>query len=449
MPIWPAFCIAFLGLVLGYGAFFYGAVLPENWNLCLLAIGVVSALYWITLRKIDRAPALEPWFRWPAMVFPAFLAFELIPLPLSLLRRLSPARAELLQSLAPVLPDAHLAPLSVMPPAALSQLFRIAACIAVFLLIRELAWRFARQRWSVVIPLLVVGTFEAGLGMVQCAGDWGNTAARGTYVDRDHFAGLLEMILPFAIMYGVAVLRRANLRYSSPVRPAATACILFAVAALFLVGIIYSLSRMGFLVALCSLFVVAALTAGPALPSRRARWAALGVIAVAVGLVTIFLPPDQLIARFADLASTDKVSGDTRLHFWRETLPLIAAYPLFGCGLGGYESAFRKFQVTETLLSVDFAHNDYLQFLAELGVIGFGILALFVAGILIKAVRSFLTEQDVDGRCLAIACLASLVAILLHSLVDFNLQIPANSMAFSWVCGITAALYFKSPPAAT
>src|SRR5260370_40714633 len=441
---WPAACLALSGLALGYAAFFYGGVLPENWHVCLFALGLITATHWIFLRKPQRAPELEPWLRWPAFLLPGYLAFELIPLPLSVLRILSPARAELLQSLQPVLPDAHLAPISVRPPAALEQFFRIVVYIAVFLLIREMSWRFSRQKWAVVIPLLVVGTFEAGLGMIQCAADWGNANARGTYVDRDHFAGLLEMILPFAVMYGVAILRRTKSRFASPGWPATISCILFAIAALFLVSIIYSLSRMGFLVALASLFIMAALTAGPALPSPRIRWVSLGVIAVAVALVFVFLPPDQLIARFADIASTDKVSGNARLHFWRETLPLIAAYPAFGCGLGGYESAFRKYQTTETLLSIDFAHNDYLQFLAELGILGFAILTTFVVGVVLKAVKAVLRAQEEDGRCLAIACVASLSAILLHSIVDFNMQIPSNAMTFSWICGISAGLYFKA-----
>ena len=114
--------------------------------------------------------------------------------------------------------------------------------------------------------------------------------------------------------------------------------------------------------------------------------------------------------------------------------------------MGGFKSAFRKFQTTETLFSVDFAHNDYLQFLAELGVIGFTMLAVFLGGIVWKTAGAAWKEQDVDSRYLAIACAGSLIAILLHSIVDFNLQIPANAMVFSWVCGLSAGLYFKARP---
>jgi O-antigen ligase len=63
-------------------------------------------------------------------------------------------------------------------------------------------------------------------------------------------------------------------------------------------------------------------------------------MAVLVILAFVFLPTDQLIARFADMASTDDITADDRARVWSETLRLIAAYPVFGCGLGAYESGF-------------------------------------------------------------------------------------------------------------
>src|SRR5260370_38231959 len=179
MLLWPLACLALTGLVLAYAAFFYGGVVAEICNVCLLAIGCIPALYWIFSRKRDRAPRLEPLLLWPIILLPCYLAFELIPLPLSVLKTLSPARAELLQALQPLFADAHSAPLSVMPPAALAQLFRIIAYIAVFLLIRELTWRFLRMRWAIGVPFLIVGPLEAPLGVITFGAGWGNATASG------------------------------------------------------------------------------------------------------------------------------------------------------------------------------------------------------------------------------------------------------------------------------
>jgi O-antigen ligase len=121
-------------------------------------------------------------------------------------------------------------------------------------------------------------------------------------------------------------------------------------------------------------------------------------------------------------------------------LRLIAAYPVFGTGLGGYESAFEKFKTTGFAVAQDYAHNDYLQFLAELGIVGFVIGATFLFLILAKSVRFSLRNPDPDIRWLALASTGALVAVLIHSTADFNLYVPANATLLAWICGLAAGL---------
>ena len=151
----------------------------------------------------------------------------------------------------------------------------------------------------------------------------------------------------------------------------------------------------------------------------------------------VFLPPDKLIARFAQLVSTDP-TGEGRAQLWAETIPLIKAYPVFGCGLGGYETAFMRFKVSEPLVTDDFAHNDYLQLLAELGLVGFAIGAALAFSAVRTAVRKAVGSRDPEARYFAVACAGALAAILVHSLADFNLYIPANAMLLAWIAGMTA-----------
>jgi O-antigen ligase len=178
---------------------------------------------------------------------------------------------------------------------------------------------------------------------------------------------------------------------------------------------------------------------GVDLPIRK-KWVAVGLVGVLVLLSFVFLPPDQLIGRFAELGSSEGITANDRVLMWKETLHLIAAYPLFGCGLGGYESAFNKFNVTSPNSTVDYAHNDYLQSLAELGGVGFSILALLVIAILAKAGRALSRHPRSDGRCLALACTSAMVAILIHSLVDFNLHIEANALLLAWISGMAVGV---------
>src|SRR6202021_2779989 len=87
-----------------------------------------------------------------------------------------------------------------------------------------------------------------------------------------------------------------------------------------------------------------------------------------------------------------------------------------------------------------FAHNDYLQLLAELGVTGFLILAALVLPLVATTFRVATKNRDRNVRLLALGCAGSIAAIALHSFADFNLYIPSNALLLAWILGISAAL---------
>ncbi len=95
------------------------------------------------------------------------------------------------------------------------------------------------------------------------------------------------------------------------------------------------------------------------------------------------------------------------------------------------------------LVTDAFAHNDYLQLLAELGLVGFAVGAMLAFSVAKMAVRRALSCADPGTRYFAVACSGALAAILLHSLVDFNLYIPANAMLLAWIAGMTAGSGFR------
>ena len=162
------------------------------------------------------------------------------------------------------------------------------------------------------------------------------------------------------------------------------------------------------------------------------------VCGVGALLMTVFvlLPSPALIERFGELIATDQLDASFRMTVWRDSLDVVAAYPVFGCGLGGFLSAFSRYKTGAPQYDVDYAHNDYLQFLAEIGGIGFAVAAVFLIAVALALLRRVAACRDLEQKSLAAACLASLLAIAAHSLVDFNLYIPANALAVSWVIGL-------------
>jgi O-antigen ligase len=425
-----------LSLTLGFAVVKGGGVWTRDWNVCLLAIALFTLIYRLRARS-DQAPPLDRKSQWLLLVVAAFAAVQLVPLPLSVLHLLSPVRADLLTATVPVLGPARLAPLTTAPAATVEHWMRLGGYLLVFLLVRDLSWRLSDSPWLPALPLVVLATLEAALGLLQSYSPGSDGIARGTYVNRDHFAGFLEMCLPFAVLYPVAVLRRTRSRHVSPAAPAWKACGLLSIAALILVAILHSLSRMGFLASLASLVAIACFALGA---KRRGwkRWLPIGSLAVLMLLAFILLPSDPLIARYAELAPAGAISSDMRVGLSRDTLGLIKAFPLFGCGLGAYESCFPRYQAVAPMYTIDFAHNDYLQYLSELGAPAFLAGLLFVLGIFRQAVRAGMGEPSNDRRYVALACTGSFVAIFLDSFVDFNLYIPSNAMLLAWIAGIAA-----------
>jgi len=442
----PVSVIVFLGslsLILAYAAFNLGGTAPAEWDRCVVALGLLLLVYFRFTDKSNVAPFLEWWFLWPLVLLIGFIGLQLVPLPPSLLRIVSPTRLRLFESLPSVSPGGLWAPISVFPYGTLAHLLRVTAYVVVFVITRELAWRTRRRRWLMVAPIVIIAAVEGLWGVLQydpVAGSF----AQGTYANRNHFAGLLELALPFAVVYPMMVIGTPRGRSG---RPALTASLSIVSATLILLGIVLSTSRMAFVAALTSLFVVGTLGLGTRISPRK-RLITPGIVGILVIAGFFYLAPDVLIGRFAEvMAAPNDMTKDARAHLWSDTWHLAADYPLVGCGLGTFEQAFVKYKTFAQQVTVDAVHNDYLQLLAELGRIGLAIAGTAMAAVFLTAARTGGRKVNPMTRFLGIACLGSLIAILIHSYTDFNLYIPANAVVLAWIAGVVASLNFESPAA--
>ena len=108
---------------------------------------------------------------------------------------------------------------------------------------------------------------------------------------------------------------------------------------------------------------------------------------------------------------------------------MVEDHPAFGVGLGAYATAFTAYDRGAGVFVVQQAHNDYLQLLAEGGLVGAALGAFFLAFLSISAWRG-LQRRDPVAQGVALGATAGCFGLLMHSLVDFNLQIPSNALAF-------------------
>ncbi|MDQ6664107.1 MAG: O-antigen ligase family protein [Acidobacteriota bacterium] len=440
--------LTLLGLIFAYAVFWHGAVLPETWDQILLALAILGGIYPLMAPSAERAPALPRWLRTVLVLLPGYVVFQLLPLPVSWLRMLSPAKARLYEALGPVaLATGSWEPLAVRPAITLLYLLRIVGYLITFLIARQLVHRFCERPWMSVLPIVIVATAEALLGVFQTTRlESADAFAIGTYVNRNHFAGMLEMAFPFAVMRVISLLRTTGPESWSRLVPVARIGAYLMASGLILLGIFSSLSRAGVVAAVFSLTLIASAEPVPMLgqryrgfPGWSPGW--LPGIAVALLLVAGFaaISPSRLMSRFTELA-TPEIAGMDRRAIWSQTLRVVADYTLTGCGLGGYRATYLRYKTEMPLWTTDFAHNDYLQLLAELGGAGFLIVAAGLMGVLYMAIRGWSAVSSAEARSLSVACTAALGAILIHSLVDFNLYIPANAMEVAWIAGVAVAL---------
>jgi O-antigen ligase len=270
----------------------------------------------------------------------------------------------------------------------------------------------------------------------------------GPFVNRNHFAGFLEMGLGLA----------GGLLAGRSIRKERVAIYVTVIIAL-LAGLIVSASRGGmisFLAGAVFLAIIAWPQKSDAETGRQRsllRMVAVGVLFV-VMLVSVMLlaGSDELFENFAAISQetgtqqqTSVPEGDLfrRHDLWKATIRMIKDHPLPGVGLGAYPLAYTRYDPSSGLQRVEQAHNDYLQITADAGIPG-GLLAiLFLFFLFTRGLRAAQT-RDRRRRAMIIGALIGCFSIAVHSFVDFNLQVTANAQIFLALAAIATLERNKS-----
>jgi O-antigen ligase len=256
-------------------------------------------------------------------------------------------------------------------------------------------------------------------------------AVFGPFVNRNHFAGFVELTLPI----GLALMIFRGMRRD-----------MFPLAALLTVvpigALTLSNSRAG-IIGFVFEVAVLALLARSRKSRSGGRLIAVGVIGFAAIALVAWLGAGTAIERFSSLRPGE-VSIGRRASMVRGATHMFFAYPVSGAGLGTLVAVYPKFETYYDAHVVDHVHNDYVELLAEMGILG-GICGLAFLWILFRdASRAFEVEQGHFSRAIHAGSVAAIAGLLLHSLVDFNLHIPSNAMLF-----LVAAHLATTPPLPT
>jgi hypothetical protein len=472
----------------------FGAVQPVVWSVYAGLMVCFFLVEWWR-EKIDFGFLRSPALIFSGGIFGIYTLLQAVPLPAGLLRHLSPFQYQVLEQASVLLGHG-------LGWQSLSYIWRASIAWWMFLfslfLFFGILQAYVRRRHNlqiVVGVMLGVAFLEAFYGLVQALIPtlgvlWADTTAylgdaRGTFINRNHFAGLIEMTWPMGMGLILAVAnlwsrsgyhlpelprvnppsevrnaefngaRRTGERYGSSelVRRWKNFLdsdriglqLLCLIALLFiLLAVLFSKSRAGITGVFVGFVAFVILTY---LGGKRISWPGWTSMGFGVAFLLFYgnvIGFEEILGRFLMINE----SADSRMDIWTTTLAIIRDHP-FGIGLRNYEHVMPVYNsLTQSGIKCIHAHNDYLQLLAEAGWPGFlalvGGFYLFL-GSSIRRIRTFGPNMDPVRFYIGIGACSGLISIAFHSFFDFNLQIPANLLYFVVLLAIVYGCFKHRP----
>ena len=386
--------------------------------------------------------------------------FQAIPLPAGFVRIVSPETEQIYRNSAGALSAANWMPISVHPGSTVKAFLRFSS----YVLFYYIAVQFLSDSTFLKKTLRVVSWFGAFLAlfvifefftkifgyplphekiMFLRESVYGHQAV-GPYVNRNHYAGLMEMLFPLAL--GLFMIHRpviAKVSFRRKVMDAllykklhshllyGSAAVLMATS-LFVTlsrgGIVSSTISMGSL----ALFIV----------FKTGRYKTGIYFGIVIAAVLFFAGTESwelVMERFEGIRNEYGELATGRPVYWSDSISIFRDFPVFGSGSDTFVHIYPKYRTYPGTRILEHAHNDYLEFLVTGGLIVVGLALFALAFILYRSFQTFQRRREGFAIYLFASCLAAVLSILLHSMVDFNMQIGANGLYFFFILSVAVS----------
>ena len=344
------------------------------------------------------------------------------------------------------------------PATTLQEALQGSALICIFIL-STLLLRTKKRIKLACYALVGAGLFQAIYGsMMTLTGieysffipkDAYLNRATGTFVNRNHLAGYLVLTLSVGIGLMISTLNGQNSAgWRDMTRRLLTTLLgskarLRIILVMMVAGLVLTHSRMGNTAFFASLAIAGVIAL---ILSKRSTKSTIilisSLIVIDIFVVGTFFGVDKVAQR---LQATSE-QGETRDEVNNYTLEAISQQPLKGYGAGSFYTLFPEHREEDAGWGFyDHTHNDYLEFASDYGVVITGALILAVLLCFISAIRAQMKRKDTLMRGIAFSCTMAVIALAIHSTVDFNLQIPANAATFMVILALgQISLYQRS-----
>jgi tetratricopeptide (TPR) repeat protein/O-antigen ligase len=324
---------------------------------------------------------------------------------------------------------------SIYPSATWKALLRFMMYLAVFFLATETAGHRGRT-YKLLMVMTGVAAFLVIVGLVKYSGGsvptfWQHNVPgqegflTSTFYNHNHIAGFLEIVFPIALSLVFI--------WDPPRRH-----FWFAAVVLLIVGLVLAMSRGAWVATFVSMGCCTFLL----WLKRRWGWRRMIPIGLAltVLILLVFLASTPALERLGSMDNPNEPSISTRTDIWEGTVQLVKERPLLGWGLGTFPWSFPHTRPLGMFGRAREAHCDYLQIVAALGL---GVLVPLVWAAFVtfrRGIRTFFNTRSSFKEAVSLGSMGAVVALLVHSVFDFNIQITSNGILFFSVVGLAVGL---------
>jgi len=426
----------------------------EDWSIAVveLLICCSTILFLFAVKKEKKNLLFVPGLK-PMAILLLFMAVQIVPLPVFLVKFISPSIYEVYKPVIE-LTGAQFIPLTVNMKGTVNELLRIGSYTLFFFLTVQLLRNDEKLQLTVkVVAWLAIGVaFLMILQKLTSPNEiyWyrpalENVAVTGPWVARSQYCGFMEMLVP--IILALFFYYRPMVHYEESWRmkfvsfftmPGSHMHIILGVGLILaVVSVFLSLSRGG-MISLCgaiAMFFVLQSQAGKSKRSVSIAAFIVGCVLMGVG----WFGWQPILSRFGNIFSVTGELQEGRLELWQNTISLIGDFFVTGSGFGTYLHIFPSYKTILSDKIFHHAHNDYLELLSDGGVIGFILVVWFVFTIFRTGWRMVQKRRDLYSVFVTIGAICGLIGMLIHSITDFNMYNGADGLYFFFLCGLVVS----------
>jgi len=300
-----------------------------------------------------------------------------------------------------------------------------------------------KHRQTFVSGVLILGLISISLGLGQLLMGkesilyfWDITnhwSAVGTFANANHQTIFAALLIPLFMSYAA---RYAG-RFDGGDEGVGLAMIFGILLVLIVIGVISAGSLAGYLLAIVGLFASLKFVLFSRGKTNKVNTILLlACILLVLGAAIVVYTSPQLLGLGVTSLGTGEMS---RIDTFRKTFSIIKDNFFLGTGLGSFLNVFPFYENPQTVTNrfMNHAHNDWLEIIMELGLIGFSLILLALFWLFRNFARLFSDKNNFKGRRISRAAAIAVILLLLHSMVDYPLRTPFLSLLFFVFVGLS------------